>query len=65
MAMTLRLSEEEAAALRAFAAESGRSMQDVARDAIRAYLSDHVRRRQEILDRIVAQDAKLLDLLAQ
>ena len=65
MAMTRRLTEEETAALRAFATESGRSMQDVARDAIRAYLSDHVRRRQEILDRIVAQDAKLLDLLAQ
>jgi len=39
MAMTLRLTDEEAAALRGQADEEGRSMQDVARAAVREYVA--------------------------
>ncbi len=38
MAMTLRLTDEETAALRARAKKEGRSMQDVAREAVRTYV---------------------------
>jgi plasmid stability protein len=38
MAMTLRLTDEESAALRAQAEKEGRSMQDVARAAVRLYI---------------------------
>ncbi len=40
MAMTLRLTDEETEALRAQAAKEGRSMQDVARAAVRRYIDD-------------------------
>ena len=65
MAMTLRLTDDETAALRAFAEASGRSMQDVARQAIRDYVTERAKARGAILDRIVAEDAEMLDLLAQ
>ena len=39
MAMTLRLTDEETAALRAQAEEESRSMQDVARAAVREYVA--------------------------
>lgn len=38
MAMTLRLTDEETEALRARAAREGRSMQDIARGAVREYI---------------------------
>lgn len=60
MAMTLRLTPEEAAALRAAARREHRSMQDVAREAIAVYVSSRPRRREEHLTRIVAEDAELL-----
>lgn len=41
MAMTLRLSDEEADALRAQAEAEDRSMQDVARAAVREYVDRH------------------------
>lgn len=63
--MTLRLTEEETEALRAYAKESGRSMQDVAREAVRSYVSDRVKKRDAILARIVSEDRELLDLLAE
>lgn len=63
--MTLRLTDEETEALRAYAHESGRSMQDVAREAIRTYVSDRAKKRDAILARIVSEDRDLLDLLAQ
>lgn len=63
--MTLRLTEDETNALREFAQASGRSMQDVARDAIREYVSERRKLRAEVLDRIVHEDAALLDLLAK
>jgi hypothetical protein len=40
-------------------------MQDVAREAIRLYVSDRTRRRDDLLARIVHEDAAALDLLAQ
>ncbi len=63
--MTLRLTEHETEALRAYAHETGRSMQDVAREAIRTYVSDRAKKRDAIIARIVSEDRDLLDLLAK
>lgn len=63
--MTLRLSDEEAEALRAQAERENRSMQEVAREAIRVYVSRRVQRREQALRRIVDEDRDLLDRLAQ
>lgn len=41
MAMTLRLNPDESDALRAQATAEGRSMNDVARAAVREYLANH------------------------
>ena len=65
MAMTLRLTDAETADLRAFAEREGRSMQDVAREAVRVYVSERSRRLSDIVDRIVVEDAELLRRLAQ
>jgi plasmid stability protein len=51
MAMTLRLTDEEADALRLRAAREGRSMQDVARTAVRDYIDRTSRR--ELLDEVL------------
>ena len=58
--MTLRLSPEETEALRETARREHRSMQEVAREAIAAYVSSRIRSRDEHLARIVAEDADLL-----
>lgn len=63
--MTLRLTDEEAEALRSYAEATGRSMQEVARQAIHEYVSERRQQREAILKRIVKEDAKLLDLLAK
>jgi predicted transcriptional regulator len=55
MAMTLRLDEAETKALRERAELEGRSMQDVAREAVRDYIERTSRR--ELLDRVL--DAEL------
>jgi predicted transcriptional regulator len=55
MAMTLRLTDDETEALRRQAEVEGRSMQDVARQAVRAYVETHVR--TALLDRVL--DAEL------
>ena len=60
MPMTLRLSPEETEALRETARRERRSMQDVARAAIAAYVSARTARRDEHLARIVADDTELL-----
>ncbi|GAB3351507.1 hypothetical protein GCM10027300_16410 [Modestobacter lapidis] len=44
MAMTLRLTDEETAALRAQAEAEQRSMQDVAREAVREYVERRAHR---------------------
>jgi len=60
MPMTLRLTPEETEALRDAARREHRSMQAVAREAIVAYVSSRIRRRDEHIARIVAEDAELL-----
>jgi len=55
MAMTLRLTDEETEALRRRAQREGRSMQDVARGAVRAYVERTSER--ELLDQVL--DAEL------
>ena len=55
MAMTLRLSDAETDALRARAELEGRSMQEVAREAVRDYVERASRR--QLVDRVL--DAEL------
>jgi predicted transcriptional regulator len=54
MAMTLRLTEEETEALRRRAQLESRSMQDVARQAVREYVESHSR--AELLDRVLDEE---------
>lgn len=54
MAMTLRLDEQETEALRERARLEGRSMQDVAREAIREYVERTSRR--DLLERVLDED---------
>jgi predicted transcriptional regulator len=63
MAMTMRLTDEETELLRRTAEAEDRSMQDVAREAIRAYTTRRTARREAALTRIVAEDGDLLDRL--
>lgn len=67
MAMTLRLSDDEQAALRARAAAEGISMQDAARRAIREYVarSEHQARVTAAADRILDVHADALDRLGR
>jgi hypothetical protein len=65
MAMNLRLSESETAALRRKAAEEGRSMQDIARSAIADYVSGRPERLRAAIDRVRTEDAELLDRLGR
>lgn len=67
VAMTLRLTDEEQAALRARAAEEGISMQDAARRAVREYVSrgEHRRRVATAADRVKAAHAEALERLGQ
>lgn len=60
MPMTLRLTPVETEALRETARRERRSMQEVAREAIAVYVSSRTRRRDEHLERIIADDAELL-----
>jgi plasmid stability protein len=52
--MTLRLTDDETEALRLRASREGRSMQDVARTAVREYIDRTSRR--ELLDGILDQE---------
>lgn len=54
MAMTLRLTEEETEALRLRAARESRSMQDVARQAVRDYIETNSR--AELLDDVLNEE---------
>lgn len=54
MAMTLRLSDAEHQALQARAEHEARSMQDVARHAIREYIERTSRR--DLLDRVLDEE---------
>ena len=61
--MTLRLTDEESAALRDYAARHGQSMQDAAREAVRALV--HTERRDRLIAHVLDRDAELLHRLAQ
>ena len=65
--MTLRLDEAEAEALRRRAEREQRSMQDVARQAIREYIEEHSR--AELLGRVLDEElpryAEALERLGQ
>lgn len=67
MAMTLRLSDAEVAALRQRAERESRSMQEVARQAVREYIENHSR--AELLDRVLDEElpryAEALERLGQ
>lgn len=67
MPMTLRLSDEEAGALRQRAEREARSMQDVARQAVREYVENHSR--AELLDQVLDEElpryAEALERLGQ
>jgi predicted transcriptional regulator len=67
MAMTLRLDEQETEALRRRAQLEGRSMQDVARQAVRDYIERNSKR--ELLDRVLDRElpryAEALERLGQ
>jgi len=67
MAMTLRLDEAETEALRTRAELEGRSMQEVARQAVRDYIDRTSRR--ELLDKVLDEElprfAEALERLAQ
>ena len=49
--MTLRLDDQDTKALRDQAGREGRSMQEVAQDAVRHYIETHSR--QELLDEVL------------
>jgi predicted transcriptional regulator len=65
--MTLRLTDDETQALRKRAELEQRSMQDVAREAIREYVENHSRR--ELLDQVLDDElpryAEALERLGQ
>lgn len=67
MAMTLRLTDDEADALRRRSDLEGRSMQEVARQAVREYIEAHSR--AELLDRVLDEElpryAEALERLGQ
>jgi predicted transcriptional regulator len=52
--MTLRLSDEEAEALRQRARLEDRSMQEVAREAIREYVEQHSR--EDLLEQVLDEE---------
>lgn len=60
MAMNLRLTDDEADALRRKAEQDGRSMQEVARAAIAEYVSERPQRLRDAVARVRDEDAQLL-----
>ncbi len=65
MAMNLRLTDLESAALRDRAAKEGRSMQEVARTAIAEYVSRRPERLRDAIERVRTEDADLLERLGR
>ena len=67
MAMTLRLDEQETEALRKRAEREGRSMQDVARQAVRDYVERTSKREllDSVLDQELPRDAEALERLGK
>ena len=65
MAMNLRLTDEETAGLRARAEKEGRSMQEVARQAINEYVAERPQRLRAAIERVRTEDAELLERLGR
>ncbi|GAB3683349.1 DUF6290 family protein [Saccharopolyspora tripterygii] len=67
MAMTLRLTDDEAEALRRRAEREQRSMQDVARQAVREYVEEHSRLDliNQVLDEELPRYAEALERLGK
>ncbi len=65
MAMTLRLSEADSKAPRVTADAEGTSMQEVARRAIREYVSRRTQRVDHAMPEVALRDADLLDRLSR
>jgi hypothetical protein len=67
MAMTLRLTDEETEALRSESERTGRSMQDLARTAVREYLArvGHTALVDDELDHVVSTYADALRRLGE
>lgn len=67
MAMTLRLTDDETDALRRRADLEGRSMQEVARQAVREYVETHSRADllEQVLDAELPRYAEALERLGQ
>ena len=63
--MNLRLTEAETDALRRKAEQEGRSMQEVARAAIAAYVSDRPQRLRAAIARVREEDAELIERLGR
>lgn len=63
--MNLRLTEAETEALRRKAEQEGRSMQEVARAAIAAYVSDRPQRLRAAIERVRDEDAELIERLGR
>ena len=65
--MTLRLTDDESAALRRRAEQESRSMQEVARQAVREYVENHSRAEllDGVLDRELPRYAEALERLGQ
>jgi len=63
--MTLRLSPEEANALRDQAEREHRSMQEIARQAISDYVADRPTRLHAAIRRVNDEDAALLERLSR
>ena len=65
MAMTLRLSEADDRLLTKRARSEGRSKQEVAREAIHAYLTDQVRRLEDLEDELAMARYRLRQHLGE
>jgi uncharacterized protein (DUF1778 family) len=65
MAMNLRLSDEQSAALKKAAKEDGISMQEAALKAIDSYTSRRTIKIKESIALIASEDAELLDRLSK
>ena len=63
--MNLRLTDAETLALRERARSEGRSMQEVARQAVAEYVSDRPTRLRNAVERVRTEDAELLDRLGR
>lgn len=65
MAMNLRLTPEQTAALRAAAEQDGISMQEAALAAVDAYISRRPQRLADAIARVAKEDAELLERLSR